>query len=781
MHAGVGHFQIRQGDSLIPPKKEVDIDGPGNITGTGFADASQFPFDPQALLKHVLRFLGRIDQQGLIEKEVFVLEPPRLGPVLAAPGTYDPDALRDQGLRPVEGGADIPPVPTEQQKHLHRGECIGESAGSLRPRDGPSWHPHPPPMYRPKTAETTGLLSPHNSKPPMGQFFKFMFASMLGFILGSIVLVFLLLIMIVGAIGAATSAYSFEGKPTEVEDNTILHMEMSQQIMDRGNKEDLMLDFGPLKGATPLGLNDILEDLEKAKTDDRIKGVFLDMGFTVNARMATVKEIRDKLIEFKKESGKPVIAYAEFYTQGTYYLASAADQVYLVPEGDLDFRGLEAELMFMKGLFDKLGIDIQFIRGSNNKFKSYGETFIYKEMSPENERQLTELIGGLWDQYLTAVGDSRKLDKARLNGIAENLVIREGKDALDAGMIDGLKYRDEVIAILKEKMGLDADKDLRLASLGKYARAVVPKKEGEKTVSTLKKPKIALVYAQGDIMSGESEDGSIGSTTISEAIRDAREDTLVKAIVLRVNSPGGSGLASDVIWREVDLARKEKPVVVSMGDLAASGGYYISCAANKIYAQPNTITGSIGVFGIIPNMQGLFNDKLGITFDGVKTNKYADMMTTSRALTAEEKDVIQGYVDKFYDTFKTRVSEGRMAAGVAHMTEAMVDSIGQGRVWTGERGKELGLVDAIGGLEDAIAGAAELAQLAEGDYRTVDYPAQESLFKEIMENLNGDAKAWVREEAFGDDVELLHQFEAVRKARGMMGVQARMPFDIEVH
>ena len=610
----------------------------------------------------------------------------------------------------------------------------------------------------------------------MGQFFKFMFASMLGFILGTVVLFFLLLVMIMGAVGAAVNSYSFDKKPTSVEDNSILHMELTETIVDRGNKEDLMFDFGPFKGAAELGLNDILEDLEKAKTDDRIKGVFLDLGFMVNARMATVKEIRDKLIEFKKESGKPVIAYAELYTQGTYYLASAADQVYLVPEGDLDFRGLQAELMFMKGLFDKLGIDIQFIRGSNNRFKSYGETFILKEMSKESEDQMTELIGGLWDQYLTAIGDSRKLDKARLNEVAEKLLIREGKDAVEVGMVDGLKYRDEVITLLKEKMGLDADKDLKLASLGKYARATVPKKAGEgKVTSTLKKPKVAIVYAQGGINSGESSDGDIGSTTISEAIREAREDTSVKAIVLRVNSPGGSGLASDVIWREVNLAKQTKPVVVSMGDYAASGGYYIACAADKIYAQPNTITGSIGVFGIIPNMQGFFNDKLGITFDGVKTNKYADMMTTSRPLSVEEKGIIQGYVDNFYDTFKARVAEGRK------MTVAQVDDIGQGRVWTGAKAKELGLVDEIGGLEDAIAGAAELAKLAEGDYRTVDYPEQESFLKELMKNLDGGAKAWVREEAFGEDVELMHQFEAVRKARGMMGVQARMPFELEVH
>ncbi len=605
----------------------------------------------------------------------------------------------------------------------------------------------------------------------MGQFFKFMFASMLGFILGSLIIGLIFFILFVGAISAASSSFSFESKPTHVKDNTVLHIELDQDIVDRGDKDQFTLDFGPFQGESRLGLNDILEDLEKAKTDDRIKGVFIDLGFSVGARMATMKEIRDKLIEFKKESGKPVIAYAEIYTQGTYYIASVADQVYLVPEGDLDFRGLNAEMMFYKGLFDKLGIDVQFIRGSNNQFKSYGEAFIYDHMSDANRKQTTELIGGLWNTYLDEVGASRKLDRARLNTIADSLLIRHAPDAVTVGMIDGLKYRDEVLAIVKEKMDLPADKDLELASLSKYARAGSKnKKDGSKN----SKDRIAVVYAQGDIMSGESEDGSIGSTTVSAAIRDAREDSTVKAIVLRVNSPGGSGLASDVIWREVVMAKKTKPVVVSMGDLAASGGYYISCAADRIYAEPNTITGSIGVFGIIPNMKGFWNDKLGITFDGVKTNKYADMMTTSRPLSEEEKRIIQGYVDRFYNSFKSRVAEGR------HMTVEQVDSIGQGRVWTGTRGKEIGLVDEIGGLEAAIDGAASLAKLEQGNYRVVDFPKQEEFFTKLMKSLNGDAKAWMRGQVFGEDVGLMQQFEAVRKARGMMGIQARMPYELEV-
>jgi protease-4 len=496
----------------------------------------------------------------------------------------------------------------------------------------------------------------------------------------------------------------------------------------------------------------------------------------VNARMGTMKEIRDKLIEFKAESGKPIIAYGDVFTQGTYYLASAADQVYLVPEGDLDFRGLQTEMMFFKGLFDKLDIEVQFIRGSNNKFKSYGEAFTGTEMSPANEEQMSVLVHGLWDHYLGTIAETRKIDKARLNSIADSLLIRHAPDAVTYGLIDGVKYRDEVLALVKEKMGLDQDQEIAFAGLGKYTRTVVPEAKGEGKRSMLsKRPKLAVVYAEGDIMDGESSDGVIGGTTLSAAIREAREDTSVKAIVLRVNSPGGSGLASDVIWREVKLATAVKPVVVSMGDVAASGGYYISCAANRIYADPTTITGSIGVFGMIPNMQGFFNNKLGITFDGVTTNPYAGMMTVNRPLTAAEKGIIQQFIDRFYNTFTSRVAEGR------HMTQAQVDSIAQGRVWTGVDAKRLGLVDELGGLEAAIADASKLAGLAEGEYRTVNYPEQEDVLMELLNELNGGAKSWLSTQVFGTDAELLHRFEQVRRVRQLTGVQARMPFELEVH
>ncbi|MBS1941874.1 MAG: signal peptide peptidase SppA [Bacteroidetes bacterium] len=605
----------------------------------------------------------------------------------------------------------------------------------------------------------------------MRQFFKFMFASMLGTLLIGVVL----LVLFFGAIAAIGSAFSMEGKPTAVPASSVLHITLDQQIVDRGPKDAFNFDFGPFKGTSKLGLNDILDDIEKAKHDDRIKGVFLDLGM-VPAGMATLKEIRNKLAEFKAESGKPIVAFADVYTQRTYYLASVADKVYLVPQGDLDFRGLQSEMMFMAGLFDKLGVDIQFIRGSDNKFKSYGETFTRKDMSPANKLQMTELLDGVWKNYITDVGSGRKLAPELLDTIAAQMRVRKAEDAVATGLVDSLLYRDQVLANLKATMGLDADKDIDFVELPKYTKAYVATKDpGGSATTKWSLPKVAVVYAQGEIQDGDGEDGAIGGATLSEAIRKARKDSTVKAIVLRVNSPGGSGLASDVIWREVTLAKAVKPVVVSMGDMAASGGYYISCAANKIYAEPNTITGSIGVFGIIPNMKGFFNDKLGLTFDGVKTHKYADMMTVTRPLTEEEKGIIQGFIDRFYATFTQRVAEGR------NMPVANVDSIGQGRVWTGTDAKRIGLVDEIGGLEAATAEAAKLAKLGKGEYRTVGFPEQKDLLQQIQESLNAQARSWVAKEAFGEDAELLDRFEQVRKARAMSGIQARMPFEVEVY
>ena len=424
--------------------------------------------------------------------------------------------------------------------------------------------------------------------------------------------------------------------------------------------------------------------------------------------------------------------------------------------------------MFFKNMFEKLDIDMQFIRGSNNEFKSFGEVYTEEKMSDANRAQIERLINSLWDTYTDRVAESRGIDKARLNEIADQLLIRKAEDAVEVGLIDGIKYRDEVLALIREKTGTDAGDDIEVAEISKYSRA---SGTGEKRSTS--KEKVAVIFAEGNIMDGESEDGVIGGTSLSRTIREAREDSTIKAVVLRVNSPGGSALASDIIWREVELTKQTKPVVVSMGNVAASGGYYISCAAHKIFAESSTITGSIGVFGIIPNMQGFFNNKLGITFDGAKTNEYADMMTISRALRDDEKAIIQTWIDEIYDTFKERVAEGRS------MTIAEVDEVGKGRVWTGTDALDNGLIDEIGGLEDAIQAATEMAGLE--DPKQIDLPEQKDIFEQMMEDLTGQAAYWAHTEVFGEDPEMVRIMDEMKFVKQMRGVQARMPFNISIH
>ena len=593
----------------------------------------------------------------------------------------------------------------------------------------------------------------------MRQFLKFMFASMLGTLLIGVVLI----VLFIGMLAAAAAGLGSKGKPAKIKDGTVLQLTLDNELVDRGDDEQMDFDFGPFQGESKTGLNQVLAALDQAKSDEKIEGIFLDLT-SVNSGFATLREIRNKIMEFKKESGKPVVAWAEFYTQGSYYLATAADQVYLQPKGMLDYRGLHSEYMFLKGLFEKLDIDMQFIRGSNNKFKSFGEVYTEEQMSPANRAQIELILRGLWADHRAAVSEKTGLSAHELDTIANTFAAKDDEAARDLKLVDALMYRDELLADIKERMSLDKEKDIAFVSLGKYLRTAEEKKEDGDA-----KTKLAVIYAEGGITSGDGDDG-IGSTSLSATIREAREDSAVKAIVLRVNSPGGSGLASEVIWREVKLAAEAKPVVVSMGDVAASGGYYISCPATKIYAEPTTITGSIGVFGLIPNMQGFFKNKLGITFDGAKTHEYADMMTVSRPLTETERRMMQQWVDDFYDGFVERVAEGRK------LTTAQVDSIGQGRVWTGTDAKERGLVDELGGLEDAIRAAATLAGIS--DYRKVELPEQEDFLQKLLKDLNTETKAWVAREYLGEDAKLLKEYQRAREAKEQTGIVARMPYDL---
>ena len=593
----------------------------------------------------------------------------------------------------------------------------------------------------------------------MRQFLKIMFASMLGTFLIGVVLLFLF----IGTIAALGSTFASAGKRTSVKDNSVLHLNLDGEIQDRGMKEPFDLDLGPFQAKSPIGLNTVLASLEHAKTDDKVKLVFLDLG-TTQTGFATLREIRKKLLEFKEESGKPVIAFSDSYTQATYYLATAADKIYLQPKGDLAYMGLQSEYMFLKGLFEKLDIDMQFIRGSNNKFKSFGEVYTEERMSPANREQVRRILDGLWAEHLAAVSEKTGHDAGRLNAIAESLLVRNADKALGLGMVDGLMQRDEVLDILREHLALEDGKKIEFADLRQYSRSF------DSNQGRSGKGKVAVIYAEGSIVTGESSDGSIGGTSLSETIREAREDSSIKAIVLRVNSPGGSGLASDIIWREVKLAREVKPVLVSMGNVAASGGYYIAAPATRIFAEPTTITGSIGVFGIIPNMQGFFNKKLGITFDGEKTHQFADLMSLNRPLREDERLIIQQWIDDFYQGFTERVAEGR------NMSLAQVDSVGQGRVWTGTDALAIGLVDELGGLEDAVSAAAELAELEE--YRRVELPRQMDLFEQLMKDLNSEVRVWAATQFLGEDAKLLMQFKRAQEATRETGILARMPFDL---
>lgn len=590
----------------------------------------------------------------------------------------------------------------------------------------------------------------------MKQFFKFMFASMAGFVLAMILFFIISLIIL----SAAVSSMSSETKIV-IKKNSVLELRLDKAIEERTSNNPFDdFNFGEFSSNKNLGLNDILKNIKKAEKDENIKGILLNLT-SVSAGGATIEEIRNALVDFKS-SKKFIYAYGEELSQGAYYLASVADKIYLHPEGGIDFKGLRAELMFFKGTLEKLEVEPQVIR--HGKFKSAVEPFINDKMSPENKEQIRTLIQSFWNNYLVNVSEQRKKSIEKLQIAADEFSARDAEGAIAAGLADSLAYFDQVQEVISTISGIGPDEKVKFITLNKYDKVYV------KGMTELSTDKIALIYASGDIVSGQGSDDQIGSDKMAETIRKARLDDKIKAIVLRVNSPGGSAMASDVIWREVLLAKKKKPVVVSMGDYAASGGYYISCAADSIVAQPNTLTGSIGVFGLLINAQKLFNNKLGITFDTVKTGRYADIGTISRRLSNDERDLIQMQVEKIYSTFIKHVAEGR------NMTTEYVDSIGQGRIWSGNDALRLGLVDAIGGIDEAIAIASRMAKLEK--YRVIQLPEQKELFEKILEDLNAEANVYFTKRELGD------QYKYYEKLKGMIqnnGIQARIPFEMEIY
>jgi len=542
----------------------------------------------------------------------------------------------------------------------------------------------------------------------MKSFLKNILSTIIG-IVSSIVICILLFIGIISLISSE--------KEFQLKNNSILKIDLANtSVVERTalNPFDAMNISGEV--STSIELKDVLDNIEKAKTDQNIKAIYINTSF-VNAGLSQVEEIRNKLLEFK-QTNKPIIAYSEVYSQLAYYLASAANKIYLNPEGSIEIKGFSAEIMFYKGLLEKLDVDMQIIR--HGKFKSAIEPFTLDKMSTANREQMKRLLNSVSKNIFDSIANQRELTLSEVNKHANNLSLESAKSCVDLKYIDALLYQDQVEDSLSN---ISNSKKLNLISLKKYSKIKTEKKD-------ISRDKIAIIYANGTINSGKGDEKSIGSETTAKAIKKAREDNSVKAIVFRINSGGGSALASDVIWRETILTKKaKKPLVVSMGDYAASGGYYIACAADSIVANPNTITGSIGVFGMIPNLQNLYKNKLGITIDTVKTNKSADM-GTNRPLTNFEKRKIQKSVRNIYNTFISHVSESR------NMSKKQVDAISQGRVWSGYDAKLIGLIDTYGGLEKSIKIAASLANIK--SYRTVSLPKKKDPLTELAQIFGED-------------------------------------------
>jgi len=582
-----------------------------------------------------------------------------------------------------------------------------------------------------------------------------MFASALGLILGIIILFAILL-----GIGASLGS---KGE-VKVEDNSVLHVKLDEEIKERGINNPFDIDPSTFKPKGGQGLNDILASIENAAADEKIKGIYLDVS-SIPAGMATVEEIRNALLKFK-ESGKWIVSYSEVYTQKAYYVASVADEILLNPEGLVEWRGLGSQVIFLKNMFEKLELEPQIIR--YGKFKSAIEPLMLDKMSDPNRLQTMTYMDAIWDKMVEGVASTRGKSTAELDAMAQNASIQKAEHALEFGLVDGLKYKDEVLANLRERLALKEEKDkINFITLGSYKDAPKAKKDDDDSSSS--RDRVAIIYAVGSIDTGEGDDESIGSETISKEIRAARLDDKVKAIVLRVNSGGGSALASDVIWRETVLAKQAKPFVVSFGDVAASGGYYIACAADTIVAQPNTITGSIGVFGVLFNAQQMLKNKLGITVDTVKTNRFADLGGPLRPLTTIEREIIQNSVNDIYFDFIGKVAQGR------GMTTAEVDSIGQGRVWSGKDALRIGLVDVLGGIDDAVKIAANMAGLE--DYRVTELPEAKDPMEQMMKQLSGGGEEALLKARLGNYYTYMKEIETMMN---MKGVQARLPFMIHI-
>jgi len=598
----------------------------------------------------------------------------------------------------------------------------------------------------------------------MRNFWGALLGAVLGCIIASVVFAF----MVIGGFAALFSGKGSESKPFKLEDKTVLHIRLQNPINDNPADNPLAdFDFSSGESRKATALGHLLNAIEKAAEEDKIAGIFLDLS-SVPVGLPALADIRKSLEKFKS-SGKFVYAYSDAYAQNAYYLATVADLVSLNPLGDFTWKGLGAELMFFKGVLDKIGVEPYAIRPEGNKFKSAVEPFLLTEASPENRQQLQLLLEELWGTIVETVEARTGISAEKLNQLADQLSVTTGKEAIQAGLVDSLQYRDEFMVSLARAAGWkDAeDKDNPLVTIERYTRRQVAL---EQVKNKKKKKHIAVLYAEGEIVRGKGGSGNIASDNMVEAIREIKKDESIVGLVLRVNSPGGDALASEIIWRELQTLKSKMPVVVSMGNLAASGGYYISCGADSIFASPHTLTGSIGVFGLLFNARALLNQKLGVTVDTILTNRSADFPTGSRPMHARERDALQRNVTSIYEEFTGRVAEGRKLD-----LQHVADSLGQGRVWTGQQALERGLVDKLGGLEDALQAVRNMTGEQEAGIKT--FPEQKNPIEAFISSLSEEAQASLKEKGLDTFLETWYYFQSASRWEG---VRASMPFGLKI-
>lgn len=578
-------------------------------------------------------------------------------------------------------------------------------------------------------------------------FLRNLLATILGLFIFSI-LGILILVAIASSAGEET---------VSVEENSVLYLPLGGLVSER-TPEDPFQELFPNRGPAYIGLIDILEVINHAKTDDKIKGIYIEHGY-LSGGFASLKEIRDALVSFK-ESGKFIYAYGEYISEGDFYIGSVADELFINPQGSLEFNGFSANISFFKGTLEKLEIEPEIFRVG--EFKSAVEPFLRKDMSPENRLQITSFLNSVHDVFLADIAASRNISVEKLREVSSDMKVRRVTDAVDYGLATKVAYEDEMKSLIREKLGLEDDGKIKFIKWKKYSKSIEPEE--------ISKNRIAVIVAEGEILMGEGEDQQVGAEKFAREIRNARESSRIKAVVLRVNSPGGSLTGSDIIWREIMLTKEKKPVIASMGDYAASGGYYLAMPCDTIVAQPNTITGSIGIFGMLFNMEKFLDNKLGITFDVVKTGEYSDIMTVTRKLSDFERQIIQDGVNEGYETFTSKAAEAR------NLPLEELKSLAGGRVWTGVQAHERGLVDLLGSFDDAVKIAAEKAGVGE-DYLLSFYPRQKTFFEQMFSDVSDEVEARALKSNYGL---LAPYIKQIRDLQNYQGIQARLPYSFEI-